>query len=204
MKEVVSEKLFDKQTVWRAWLGLGNTKQLFSGTRHFRKKPRAGTRQDQRAAEQIMAKKRMGRGERYFGESRWKILYPLIKPTTLWWDVWGVFAYLLSMIRSINGILQKPWLDPPVIYQSLWGHTGTTLIWSSSDCCGFARRPLPGVPKRGQMCSALCISINVSNTLTQLWASHAVPFWPPSDFSQYPPEWKDQAFLCFSFLTGLS
>lgn len=68
MKEVVSEKLFDKQTVWRASLGLWNTKQHFSGTWHFKKKPKAGTRQDQRAAEQIMTKE-MRWGGRYFVES---------------------------------------------------------------------------------------------------------------------------------------
>lgn len=65
---MVSEKLFDKQTVWRASLGLGNIKQHFSGTWHFRKTRSNRTKQNQRAAEQMMAKEMSG-GGRYFGES---------------------------------------------------------------------------------------------------------------------------------------
>lgn len=48
---MISEKLFDKQTVWRALLEPGNTEQHFSGAWHLRKKPRARTKTDERVAE---------------------------------------------------------------------------------------------------------------------------------------------------------
>ena len=55
--------------VVRAWWRRENTKQHFSGTGRLREKPGTGIRQDQRAAEQMMAKELRGRGKD-FGESQ--------------------------------------------------------------------------------------------------------------------------------------